>query len=84
MAVSAMLQLAGQFGPMGLLVAYLIWRERSSEGKRMAYDRPRLYPGCSCVWPEPLEAADNKDVRVHGLEYLAVARTASDMAGSQT
>jgi hypothetical protein len=45
MAVSDMLQLAGQFGPMGLLVAYLIWRERSSEGKRMAYDQARLAKG---------------------------------------
>jgi len=42
MAVPEMLQLAGQFGPMGLLVAYLIWRERSSEAKRMAYDQARL------------------------------------------
>ena len=42
MAVPDMLQLAGQFGPMGLLVAYLIWRERSFEGKRMAYDQARL------------------------------------------
>jgi hypothetical protein len=42
MAVPDILQLAGQFGPMGLLVAYLIWRERSFEAKRMAYDQARL------------------------------------------
>ncbi len=42
MAVSDLLTLAGQFGPMGLLVAYLVWRELRSEGKRMAYDQARL------------------------------------------
>lgn len=29
-----MLQLAGQFGPMGLLVAYLIWREMRDDRRR--------------------------------------------------
>jgi hypothetical protein len=27
---------------MGLFVAYLVWRELRSEGKRMAYDQARL------------------------------------------
>ena len=33
MAVSDLLALAGQFGPMGLFVAYLVWRELRSEAK---------------------------------------------------
>jgi hypothetical protein len=42
MTVSELLTLAAQFGPMGLFVAYLVWRELRSEGKRMAYDQARL------------------------------------------
>lgn len=42
MAISDILTLAGQFGPMGLFVAYLVWREQRSEGKRMSYDQARL------------------------------------------
>jgi hypothetical protein len=32
-----MLELAGQFGPMGLLVAYLMWRELRTE--KLSRDR---------------------------------------------
>ena len=36
------LSLAGQFGPMGLFVAYLIWREQRSAATTMAYNQARL------------------------------------------
>ena len=42
MGVADVLQLAGQSGPMGLLVAYLIWRERNFDAKRLTYDQARL------------------------------------------
>jgi hypothetical protein len=40
-AVPDILQLAGQFGPMGLMVAYLVWRENRNEAKRLQYDQSR-------------------------------------------
>lgn len=42
MDFGAILQLAGQFGPMGLLVAYLIWRDLRAERlaeKRIEVDK---------------------------------------------
>ena len=37
MGADSLLALAGQFGPMGLLVGYLIWRELRTE--RLSKDR---------------------------------------------
>lgn len=34
MGIGEVLQLAGQFGAMGLLVAYLIWRENADRRER--------------------------------------------------
>ena len=31
MTVTELLTLAGQFGPMGLMVAYLVWREKCDQ-----------------------------------------------------
>lgn len=36
MGVGEVLQLAGQFGPMGLLVAYLVWRDTRGDKLREA------------------------------------------------
>lgn len=45
MDIAGALQLAGQFGPMGLLVAYLIWREVRDDRwrKEQHAERVRLY-----------------------------------------
>lgn len=42
MGAADVIALAGDFGPMGLLVAFLVWRDVRSEAKRMAYDQVRL------------------------------------------
>lgn len=42
MSISTMLGLAGQFGPMGLFVAYLIWREQRTASTSLAYNQARL------------------------------------------
>jgi hypothetical protein len=42
MSAGDMLALAGQFGPMGLFVAYLIWREQRTAGAAMEYNKARL------------------------------------------
>ena len=42
MGVSDILGLAGQFGPMGLFIAYLIWREQRTAGAAMEYNKARL------------------------------------------
>jgi len=42
MSGGEILALAGQFGPMGLFVAYLIWREQRMDARRMTYDQARL------------------------------------------
>jgi hypothetical protein len=34
MDIAAALSLAGQFGPMGLLVGYLIWRDKCDDKRR--------------------------------------------------
>lgn len=35
-------ELAGQFGPTGLIIGYLVWERRTSSRERMTYDRERL------------------------------------------
>lgn len=42
MDVSGVMALAGQFGPMGLLVAYLVWREGRDEKRRQLEVDARL------------------------------------------
>lgn len=42
MSVSDILGLAGQFGPMGLFVSYLVWREQRTAAATMAYNQARL------------------------------------------
>lgn len=42
MSVETFLNLAGQFGPMGLFVAYLIWREQRTATTAIAYNEARL------------------------------------------
>jgi hypothetical protein len=42
MSASDMLGLAGQFGPMGLFVAYLVWRELRTDAKNLTYNQARL------------------------------------------
>ena len=72
MSTINLLQLAGQFGPMGLMVAYLIWRETRNE--RLARDQVAatkelavslallkaavegLRPGPAAGWAAPGEA----------------------------
>ena len=36
MGIGDILQLAGQFGPMGLMVAYLVWRDTRDDRIRQA------------------------------------------------
>lgn len=42
MNAADILGLAGQFGPMGLFVAYLIWREQRTANLTMTYNNARL------------------------------------------
>lgn len=42
MGVAEIVQLGGQFGPMGLFVSYLVWREKRSDESRRTYDQSRL------------------------------------------
>ena len=42
MSVSDIVGLAGQFGPMGLFVAYLIWREQRTAKVALDYNQARL------------------------------------------
>lgn len=42
MSVDSILSLAGQFGPMGLFVGYLIWREQRTASAAMTYNHARL------------------------------------------
>ena len=42
MGIESILSLAGQFGPMGLFIAYLIWREQRTAGAAMEYNKARL------------------------------------------
>lgn len=42
MDISAALQLAGQFGPMGLLVAYVIWDKSRLDAKWREHEDKRL------------------------------------------
>lgn len=42
MTIDQVLALAGNFGPMGLFVAYLIYREQRNDATRMQYDTARL------------------------------------------
>jgi len=42
MTIDSVLSLAGQFGPMGLFVSYLIWREQRTAGAAMEYNKARL------------------------------------------
>jgi hypothetical protein len=42
MSLESIIGLAGQFGPMGLFVAYLIWREQRTAGVAMEYNKARL------------------------------------------
>lgn len=37
-----LLGLAGQFGPMGLFVGYLVWREQRADARTMSYNQARL------------------------------------------
>ncbi len=64
MDVSGILGLAGQFGPMGLLVAYLVWREMRDEKRRIEEADRRA-------------AIDEKDILSR--EKLAVALTSLAM-----
>jgi hypothetical protein len=41
-SISDFLTLAGQFGPMGLFVAYLVWRELRTAATSLAYNQARL------------------------------------------
>lgn len=42
MSAADLAALAGQFGPMGLFVAYLMWREHRTADERVKYDTARL------------------------------------------
>jgi hypothetical protein len=42
MGMSDILSLAGQFGPMGLFVAYLVWREQRTAHIALTYNNARL------------------------------------------
>ncbi len=45
MGMEAAFQLAGQFGPMGLLVGYLVWRDKCDDKRRTdeAAARDKIY-----------------------------------------
>ena len=42
MQIDQFMIFAGQFGPMGLFVGYLIWREQRNDSKIMTYNQSRL------------------------------------------
>lgn len=42
MGPSEILQFATQFGPNGLFVAYLVWRELRTDAKNLSYNHARL------------------------------------------
>ena len=42
MSTADILGLAGQFGPMGLFVAYLVWREQRTAKLSFDYNHARL------------------------------------------
>ncbi len=37
-----LLAVAGQFGPLGLIIAYLVWREKAGAEKRGEIERERV------------------------------------------
>ena len=42
MSAGDVLGYAGQFGPMGLFVGYLVWREQRGAATALAYNQARL------------------------------------------
>jgi hypothetical protein len=42
MDMAQLLPLVGDFGPMGLMVAYLIWRERTQATERIESEKARI------------------------------------------